>query len=400
MKSYSLLCLGIVLGGVPVLPVMAQMRQAPEPSVAALMTDLTSPLTPSRIAAAEGLGKIGPKAGAAVPALIRALTDSEVVVRSHSAWALGKIGKPTESIVPALVGKLQAEGEEWAVRHNAALSLSWIGEPAVADLKATLSHRDPWARAYAGDSLYRIAPTGAYAGEVVPVARRLLSEREPRVRSFAATLLSHFGAAAVVALPELIALMADKDVEVRKVAVKVFPRFGPSSKSAIPGLLKALNSDDEQWVRVGAASALGEIGEASPEVVRGLIAAFKDKKERVAEYAATALAALGEPTVPALQSALGSSDKAVRMLAADAFAHMGTRAGKKAGEASAALVPLLKTDKEWEVRFRAATALGVLAVPSDSVIGALKQGAKDEHEVVRLNSEDALKKLTKPARAE
>lgn len=400
MKPLSRACLGFVLCGVLVLPVLAQLRQAPEPKVASLMKDLTSPLTPSRIAAAEGLGKVGRNAAAAVPALLRALHDPEVVVRSHSAWALGKIGEPVATIVPALVAKLQAEGEEWAVRHNAALSLSWLGEPAVADLKATLSHRDPWARAYAGDSLYRIAPAGTYAGDVVPEARRLLSNREPRVRGFAATLLSHFGPAAAGALPELIALLTDKEVEVRKVVVQVFPRIGISSKVAIPDLLKALKSDDEQWVRGGAAAALGEIGDASPEVVQGLIGAFQDKKERVAAYASTALANLGEPTVPALQSALGSSEKRVRMLAADTFAHMGARAGKKAGEASAALVPLLKADKEWEVRFRAATALGLLAAPSPVVIGALKEGAKDEHEIVRLNSENALKKLMKPARAE
>jgi HEAT repeat protein len=400
MKSHALLVLGLFLPGIAGSPRAAQVLPVPGPEVAALVTDLASPLTPVRIAAAEGLGKVGPKAETAVPALIRALNDPEVVVRTHSAWALGKVGKPAGPIVPALITKLRAENEEWAVRHNAALSLSWLGEPAVAELKATLSHRDPWARAYAGDSLFRLAPTGAYAGDVVPVARRLLAEREPRLRSFSATLLSHFGPAAAVALPELVALLADKDVEVRKVVVQVFPRLGPTSKSATPALLNALKEDNEQWVRIGAAASLGEIGDASPEVIRGLIGAFNDKRERVAAYAVTALANLGEPTVPELQSALKSPDKTVRMLAADAFAFMGTRAGRKAGEASASLVPVLRTDREWEVRFRAATALGVLAVPSDSVIGALKDGAKDEHEIVRLNSETALKKLTRPSRAE
>src|SRR5205823_4902352 len=57
--------------------------------------------------AALALGKMGPKAKAAVPALIDALKDKKDRVRRFSAKALGDVGPEAKAAVPALIEALR-----------------------------------------------------------------------------------------------------------------------------------------------------------------------------------------------------------------------------------------------------------------------------------------------------
>lgn len=359
--------------------------------LAQLVADLGSPLLPLRTAAAQDLGKMGERATPAVPALVRALGDDDVLVRSHAAWALGKIKQPGDRIIPALISRLEDDREEWPVRHNSALSLSWIGKPAVPRLQEGLSGSTPWLRAYSADALLRV-DGGKFATEIGPVVKALLSDPNVGVRAFAATLAERMGEAAGDTVPELAALLSDPDVTARTHAIKALPKVGPAAVKAIPQILAALH-DQEQWIRIGAAHALGELGGAHPETIPALITAFNDKKERVSAYAVQSLAKIGEPAVPALRTALTSNTKSTRIFAAETLAFMGARAGSEARSAAESLVELLSTEREWEVRFRAANALGLLGLSSLPVVNALTKALDDDHEIVRLNARDALGKL-------
>ena len=83
---------------------------------------LKSNVTLTRVAAARGLGSIGPSAEPAVPDLINVLKDKSPSVASSSAWALGAIQSPRPEAINALIDALGSRDGE--VRRYAAYALS------------------------------------------------------------------------------------------------------------------------------------------------------------------------------------------------------------------------------------------------------------------------------------
>ena len=114
--------------------------------------------------------------------MIKALGDPDDLVRRNAAWALGKIQVPHDAVVAALMAKLHEPEEDWSVRHNAALSLSWIGEPAVPALRRGLDAKVEWTRAYSADALLRIGGEERMKW-VVPVVGQLLGAPEVSMRA-------------------------------------------------------------------------------------------------------------------------------------------------------------------------------------------------------------------------
>lgn len=393
MIPMPLKCL-VVVGSIVVAPVLAADPAGdPSPQVADLLSKLANPLPAVRIAATEGLGKIGQPASAAVPALLRSLEDPEVVVRNNAAWALGKIGSPSGQIVPALAAKVEAAKEIWTVRHNAALSLSWIGQPAVPALRKGLDSADGWTRAYSGDALYRIAPQGPDRARVVEVMIGLLSDQDPGLRAFGVATAGTIGPPAAAAAPHFVRLLDDPDANVRASALNVLPRLGPAAAVAIPRLLRVLKESKEDAARLGATVGLSELGGDDAALTTAFVAALGDKAGRVSSAAAQALGKRGEVTVPALLDVLKSENESLRKAALDGFSFMGTKAGDKAAGVATVLIPLLQQDRSYEIRFRSAVALGVLGVRSASVTSALTGALKDDNEIVRVNARDALQRL-------
>jgi HEAT repeat protein len=99
-------------------------------SLSVLIDRLQSPKRFLRLDAAAALGRLGTKAGKAVPALIQTLKDADVHVRKLAALALGDIG-PDAMVavamvaVPALTEACQ--DRDGAVRHRALMALRELG---------------------------------------------------------------------------------------------------------------------------------------------------------------------------------------------------------------------------------------------------------------------------------
>lgn len=361
-----------------------------------LAGQLGSPASALRIKAADGLGELGPEATSAVPNLVRALTDPEVVVRNRAAAALGKIQEPTAQVVPALLARIEAATEEWTVRHNAAVALSWIGEPAVAGLKQRLTSAQPFTRAYAADALIRMKSGSGHVPVVLPVVESLLADKDTSVRAFAVQLVVKLGPVGKSTTPALIRLLDDPVGDVRVSAVKALISIGNEASGAIPRVLRVLKEDKEQWARIHATEFLAVAGGGREDVISALIGSFGDSKDRVGAYAAQALAKLGEPAVPGLLAVVKSTEKSSRQWALDALATMGPKVGGQKQSVAEALVTILEQEKEAAIRFRAAGALGFLGVSTPAVAAALKAATRDSDEIVRVNARDALKRLGLP----
>jgi HEAT repeat protein len=114
-----------------------------------------------------------------------------------------------------------------------------------------------------------------------------LKDEDPRIRQTAAEILGRLKDPR--AIGPLIVALPDEDPEVNKAvfeALKSFPGWEKSdaAKSLVPKLIEALR-DENPWVRLSAAEALGKIKD--PRAVEPLIAALKDPLSR--DYVAEAL---------------------------------------------------------------------------------------------------------------
>ena len=98
-------------------------------AVPALMEALTADSVPVRRAAAQALGRIGPRARQAARLLLDSLFDATIDVRFDAAWALARITPPLKAALPLLLGRLAAEDNR-AVQRGLMRILGNIGPAA------------------------------------------------------------------------------------------------------------------------------------------------------------------------------------------------------------------------------------------------------------------------------
>jgi HEAT repeat protein len=102
-------------------------------AVPALIEALTADSVPVRRAAAQALGRIGPRARQATRPLLDSLFDGTSDVRFDAAWALTRIAPPLKAALPLLLGRLAAE-ENRAVQRLLIRILGNIGPAAQSSL--------------------------------------------------------------------------------------------------------------------------------------------------------------------------------------------------------------------------------------------------------------------------
>jgi len=157
-------------------------------------------------------------------------------------------------------------------------------------------------------------------------------------------------------------LKNSKDPKESGQAISALRAFGPKAKSAIPILT---------------------------EIVR-------DNKPLVAEQAAGALFGIGDDALPALKELLKAEKPGARAHAIRAIFSL-VQKKPAAKEVAPLLVDLFKNDPDVNVRSRAATGLGHLAVESKTVVPLLAAGLKDQNEDLFLSCAQALGQFGKEA---
>jgi HEAT repeat protein len=220
-------------------------------AVGALAAALSSTGHCTRGEAAEALARIGPRAGAAVPALIGACGREPRAID-----ALRDIGPPAQAAVPRLLELLADEKTEPDVRLRVIRALD------------------------------RVAPDAA---EVTPHLINALGDPSGWVRDGAVAALAHKKGQAV---PELIDALQDASAARAEAAAVALSKMGPAAKGAAGALIEAAghaNSD----VRTAAIEALGAIGPEARAAVPLLLDVLEADYGRPAENAVAALSRIG-----------------------------------------------------------------------------------------------------------
>jgi HEAT repeat protein len=186
----------------------------------------------SRSQAAKDLGRLGPKAEAAIPALVSLLGDTSSITTPDFYYT--------------------------SVRSDATSALVQIGPTAVLAVIAALDNSpNPEIRVGAALALVDFSPK---AKEALPAFAKALNDPNEEVRRFAAQGLALFGKQAAGQMDELSKLLhKDSSEWVRAQAAIVFRFVDPDGARSVPELIRALG-DISPKVRGFAAITLGELG--------------------------------------------------------------------------------------------------------------------------------------------
>ncbi len=167
----------------------------------------------------------------------------------------------------------------------------------------------------------------------------------------------------------LLLALKDPDWMVRASGARALGNLEQASPEAMRGLLTALQNDEQWYVRYYAAEALGNLGSVPPEVVWGLVAALKDESGGVRDVAAEALGKLNEATpevVWGLMAILKDDDQCVRSSVCWAL----SRLGRKTPGVVHILLTALGVD-DWLVRDSVTRALSELGQVRPEVVEVL-----------------------------
>ena len=241
---------------------------------------LTNDYPDLRAHAAEALPGIKEAEGV-LDALRGTLADTEPRVVAAAATGLGTLGdaKAATDLVPLL------ERDEALIRAAAARSLGVLkAETAVKHLIPLLDDADDAVRQAATETLGRLNAPDAFAG----LAARL-TDANPQIRTAAITAVARSGDARAAA-PLADVLRTDKDPRVRFFAARALVGF--TGKAVDEALVKALG-DSDPGVRQAAAAGLGK--RSDPALVDPLIGrALGDESDTVKREARSSVLALLE----------------------------------------------------------------------------------------------------------
>ena len=225
------------------------------------------------------------------------------------------------------------------------------------------------------------------------LALQRLEAQHSKIKSIQLQQLRFALGQAALATAALVTLLSDDDSRVRFMAASALGELAQAAPEVLQVLVDCL-SDDDSRVRASAASALGQLGKPFPEVLQALIDHLSDDDNAVRSSAAYALSQLGKSTPKVLQALierLSDDDKAVRTSAAYTLGQL----GKSTPKVLQALIDRL-SDDDNAVRTSAAAALGELAQATPEVLQVLMNCLSDDASRVRSNAAYALGRLGKP----
>jgi HEAT repeat protein len=188
----------------------------------------------------------------------------------------------------------------------------------------------------------------------------------------------------------LLFLLRDPDPDVRASAATALNQLGKASPEVINSWLSFLD-DKSSYVRYRASTALVHLGNTSPEVMSCLLSLLRYKQSYICHLTANALGRLGNTSpevVSILLSLLDDKEPDVRSLAATALGLL-----ENANLVVVSGVVTLLNDRELGVRYSAAVALGQIGNANPEVVSKLLSLLNDESSDMRSIAAAALVQL-------
>jgi HEAT repeat protein len=271
--------------------------------------------------AVEVLGRLGPRASAAIPALVAVAGDPKSAHRFKAIQALTRIDRGHEAILPALIELASVEPAPTATKATnsrmaedkraAIVTISRMGVralPAVQCLVRVLTaksdeNHDSWESGEKLAAVRALGRIGPAAKDAVPfLIKAMRAERHPdpheqRRRASAAgrlgstgadwsqaepalvNALGAMGAAASPAIPDLVEMLGS---DLASLATPVLGSIGPRAQAAVPVLIERLN-DKKPYVAAPAGAALLRIDPSKRNLVEArlrLIPVMNDLHDR------------------------------------------------------------------------------------------------------------------------
>jgi HEAT repeat protein len=249
-----------------------------------------------RVRAASALGMIGVDARDASSVLLKALRDPSDVLRVVAAQALAEVRPQSKDATQELLAALNDRNPQ--VRLHVKIALGMGGPEVLAELKTALTSDSAQIRQ---DAIHVAGQFGSQAKEAVPVLIDAIKDSDDGVRLASLSALATMGGDAKDAVPNLIEAMKSKHFATQQGAFQaimaianasddptsilnamqemsrqhrwampyVLKQFGSKAKDAVKPLVKGLQDKDPN-VRMGAAMALGQLGETAKEAAPAL----------------------------------------------------------------------------------------------------------------------------------
>jgi len=254
----------------------------------------------------EALGKLGPGAKEAVPLLIQLLQDQDPIatgLHDSVVQALGNIGTGAVEAVPELKKIVD-------VNIYAADALEQI-EPITPQVIATLMNEakeyktNPVTASLAMETLGKL---NAQSSDILPFLISTTTDTDPNVAANAIRELGKLGPISPEILPVLKKALSSSNETIQQGGASAVADFGPDAAETIPLLIALIkNSGQYSLAKSEAVRALGELGQASPEVVSTLIGALESYTGG-AELALEQLGPEARAAVPALINGLAGEN--------------------------------------------------------------------------------------------
>jgi HEAT repeat protein len=218
-----------------------------------------------RLAAIDGLSRIGPAAPTVIPTLLEILSTArndpamQHTLQRAAIEALGMQRAAAASATPALTQLL--DDTDPVLRREAAAALGMIG-PAAGQSESGLWERflydeDPTVGDAAGKSLVQLGP------QTLPTFQQVLDEGDAGLRERVATQMAGFGPSGATALPTLLQLQADPEPSVRMAVAEAVRSISRQPQPAANTAVELLTAND-RGVRRRAYRLLQSLG---PQVV-------------------------------------------------------------------------------------------------------------------------------------
>ena len=360
-------------------------------AAAAALPELEALLEDTAVSPLWAMGALSHLKSAArplIPTLLRrgaALNSSN---RFYVAKTLVEIGADACDIVPILIPLLSSEKDHYNLCWQAGQLLAQISPDEarrqVSRLICEITVREKESFAHEDSDLNALMGLGSQAQEAVPLLIRLLSHPSRPVPSMAMSTLREIGPDAAPAVSTLLAL-----IDREPWAIRALGGIGPAARAAVPKLLELIDNGDAD-VGVDVAWALGQIGDASPEVLAALrrhltTTVVLSRQEihlshlRVAALQSLVLlAADSARTLSDVMPLLDDKDLDVHVLAILAIGHF-------SGDRRDVIEQLIEAldDDNVRVRTASALALGEIGPDANAAVPVLRSFLGDRRNTIR-----------------